>query len=928
VTGVCEFATFYRAVHGGREPFPWQRRLAALVEQTGWPAEIGVPTGLGKTSCIDVAVWELARQASRLPSGRTAPTRTWYVVNRRLLVDSGFDQAVRLAKLLEDPELALGQDGDADSVAALRGVAGALSAIRGGAGMLPLHVCRLRGGAELGARPPDPSQPALIFATVPMFASRWLFRGFGTSANMRPVDAALAGIDTLVLLDEAHLARPLRDLAGPLAECDIGDPSGVVPAGRARPVLVSLTATGDAGDTFTLDEEDEAHPVVRRRVDASKPVHLHTATDKTMPTALARQIQQFLAGRDPTTAVVFANTPRRAREAFERIESDNAAGRFGHAADVELLTGLMRDREAGAVRKRLLDPDRGAPAGRDRKARERHLIVVATQTLEVGADLDFDVLVTEACGARALIQRMGRLNRLGDSSDPIGAIVYARDVKQFGPYGDEPRQVWQRLEATAVNQCISLEPNRIAEVVGSPEDAPPRVGELLPAHLWEWAKTTTPPEGEAPGELFYAGFDESIGRVSVVWRAVVPPAGTGLRPPISAAEAIEVPLWEAREALATLAGDRVARMAPNKASVEEVPIDLLRPGDDVVVSSFAGGYDAFGWAPDSREPVFDLSLLQPPGLPLVPRALRLLAAEGEDLNAALRTAGELKDPPSPDDGIDRGQLAGQLRQALLLAGPAPAVRPAEWQRVTETLSAQIDYPVDDVPRLIIRSPRRRDEVALRADAFDELSFTASSVALTQHLGSVGEIAARIAQRIGLWSHLVRAVQMGGRLHDLGKLDPRFQRWLDPHAVAAEPAAKSDRPWSLWEHDRQAAGWPKGGRHEELSRRLVAAWLDGRPVEWDTALVLHLVAAHHGYGRPLIAPVADETAADVCGEIDGVQIVVPGDLGQVDWKQPARFRHCCERYGYWGLALLEAIVRQADHQVSRQADLQMSALEVV
>jgi hypothetical protein len=64
---------------------------------------------------------------------------------------------------------------------------------------------------------------------------------------MRPVDAALAGIDTLVLLDEADLARPLRDLAAPLVECDIGDPSGVVPAERTRPRFVSLTATGDAG---------------------------------------------------------------------------------------------------------------------------------------------------------------------------------------------------------------------------------------------------------------------------------------------------------------------------------------------------------------------------------------------------------------------------------------------------------------------------------------------------------------------------------------------------------------------------------------------------------------------------------------------------------------------------------------------------------
>jgi CRISPR-associated endonuclease/helicase Cas3 len=224
--------------------------------------------------------------------------------------------------------------------------------------------------------------------------------------------------------------------------------------------------------------------------------------------------------------------------------------------------------------------------------------------------------------------------------------------------------------------------------------------------------------------------------------------------------------------------------------------------------------------------------------------------------------------------------------------------------LAETLSADVEYPVIDVPRLTVRSPNRQGAVALRADAFDELSFTATSPRLTEHLGSVGGVAARIGERIGLRSDLVQVVRMGGRLHDVGKLDPRFQRWLDPFAAATEPAAKSSRPWSRWESDRRAAGWPQRGRHEELSRRLVAAWLDGRPVEWDGDLVPHVVATHHGYGRPLIPPVADGAAADVRGEIDGEQIVVSGDLGQFDWEQPTRFRRCCERYGYWGLALLE------------------------
>ena len=51
-------------------------------------------------------------------------------------------------------------------------------------------------------------------------------------------------------------------------------------------------------------------------------------------------------------------------------------------------------------------------------------------------------------------------------------------------------------------------------------------------------------------------------------------------------------------------------------------------------------------------------------------------------------------------------------------------------------------------------------------------------------------------------------------------------------------------------------------------------------------------------------------------VDGDSADASGDLSTVDWGQPARFRRCCESYGYWGLALLEAIVRQADHQVSK------------
>ncbi len=911
------FDPFYRAVHNGREPFPWQVRLADQVDSTGWPAEIGVPTGLGKTSCLDIAVWALARQAGRAPTERTAPTRTWYVVNRRLLVDAAYDHGCRLQALLANPAGDEAREAAPASRQVLLAVADALTSIRGGAGAVPLYVTRLRGGADLGARPPDPSQPAVIFATVPMFASRLLFRGYGTSTSMRPVDAALAGVDSLVLLDEAHLARPLRDLAGPLAECDPGNPEIVLPGQRSRPALVSLTATGDVKDAFVLDDADKAHPVVRQRLDAAKPVRLVETREKALVGQVVSETAALLAGRHPSATVVFLNRPATARAVFEHMTAPEGKQAPVLDADVELLTGRIRDREGDALRARLLDPVLGAPAGRpDRMGRDRHLVVIATQTLEVGADLDFDFLVTEACGARALVQRLGRLNRLGQVDDAAATLVFARDAKGFGIYRDEPRAVWERLRAAAADNTVDLSPRRAGDVLGPPEDAPDRVGELLPAHVWEWVKTTTAPEGEAPPELFFAGFDRDLARVTLSWRVVVPDDGCELRPPVSAAEAVDVPLWEAREALAAITGGNVARLGPDRVTIEqEVSVARLRPGDHVVVPAGAGGYDGHGWAPESKEPVFDVSLLRPPGLPLIAGALTSLIAPGEEREAMVQLAARLTDPPEPGEEAERADLARDLRDCLVVAGPNEAVDSKEWAALVDGLLPEVAYPLDGPGYLIRRSPRRNNEPKLRSDVFDELSFTATSAALVEHLGSVGELAGRMAEALGFDAGLVEAATVAGRYHDLGKLDVRFQRWLNPLAGATEPVAKSSRPWFQWQRDRRAAGWPQGGRHEELSRRLVKAWLKGREGTWDAELVLHLVVSHHGFGRPLVTGVADPTPVAVSADIEGTRVSASGDLAEVDWEQPARFRRCCEQYGYWGLALMEAVLRQADHQAS-------------
>lgn len=919
MVGAPSFERFYRAANAGRSPFPWQARLAERLRRgEGWPSEIGVPTSLGKTSCIDVAVWWLAYEADRNPKERTAPTRIWWLVNRRLLVDAATEHAEELQRLLLDPdgELASTRRPVAEPErAVLSAVATRLRALSARPDAPPIEVVRLRGGVA-AARPTDPSQPAILLSTVPMYGSRLLFRGYGVSRSMRPVDAALAGTDSLVLVDEAHLAHHLMHLFAPLGECD-RPAAQVLPAARTRPVVVSLTATGgdDISDRFDLDADDFAHPIVQERLHASKLVTIDELapgadTAKALAGAACELLADCLA---PSSCIVFANTPAVARQVFR--ETSKLAGRQGLAVEVLLLTGRSRDRESKATRERILDPVCGAPADRAAEApREHHFVVVATQTLEVGADLDFDLLVTEACGVRSLTQRLGRLNRLGRRTEACARYVHippkARSARASGwpVYGEEPLSLLERLRHHAVDGVVDLCPERVAEVLGPARDDPGRAPEVLPALLAEWAKSSQPPAGEAPVEPFFSGLAAPELVVSVAWRAYLPGPDMVLWPRLRDDEAIDLSLGdELRDAISGLGA--VHRLRGDRVSLELIDPARLRPGDTLLLPTNAGLLDEYGWDPTARAPVVDISVLRE-GLPLDAEAIRRIS--GESLASLIAEIIE----PSDEDDTPVEHRVEELLSRLVEAEPQ-GLTCSEWQDFLASLSRRPEAPGNEVPRL----RRGRDSEPL-LDELDELSLLSeTAVALEAHCEGVRARTDAVARKIGVPPDLVHVVATAGRFHDVGKADERFQQWLDPHGEADGLVAKSKRPRSAWVRDRMAAGWPEGGRHEALSSRLVLVWLDEQP-EADNRLqgrgadlLLHLVISHHGWGRPLILPATDGGSGEVVFELEGIALKANADLETIDWEQPGRFRRLCEQYGHWGLALLEAVVRQSDHAVS-------------
>ncbi|MCY3630456.1 MAG: type I-U CRISPR-associated helicase/endonuclease Cas3 [Bacteroidota bacterium] len=918
------FREFYKAINQ-REPFPWQSRLASHIASTGnWYKEIGVPTGLGKTACLDIAVWWLATQAGCTPIMRIAPTRIWWVVNRRLLVDSTYEHALKIKRVLNNPEASEHKLSDKDQEI-VSVVGERLRSIAGDSEAEPLQVIRLRGGIA-STRPNIPSQPAIILSTLPMYGSRLLFRGYGSSQGMRSIDAAMAGTDSLVLLDEAHLTPHLRALCSAITQC-MPDIDVIPNKARSGPTLVQLTATGElcSEDRFTLGDEDIKHSEIRKRLDAVKLLDLQVKAKRSENYLADAAIDKLESVSTPSTCIVFVNTPKAARKVFSRLKK-----RMKHD-EVLLLTGRMREREAEKIRQRILHPANGMMGSSDsHEGREHHLIVVATQTLEVGADIDAEHLVTEQCGVRALTQRLGRLNRFGRFKSATALYVHMppgvgkKATEDFWPvYGTEPKDLFKRLlDLVDASEEVSLSPGCIEGLLGFPDSNPDRAPELLPGILWEWIKTSSPPRGEAPVEPYFSGIRGSQKLVSIIWRAHIPQENTRLWPRATDQESIDVPITDVREVLRDdMEEGCVIRLGSDGITVERA--SRLRPGDQIVLPTDRGLMDQFGWNPESTDTVRDMSLVDY-GLPLDAEAIERIcgipAAQTQELLEIV-----LNQFADDDTEISIDEQIGAVKEILSIIGQTspPNWDRGEWILFVESLNCQVIKPSGEVPRLSVIEPKSDIPI----DDLDERSLASIATELALHNEAVGIFAKHICACIGVRTDLADVIERAGRLHDIGKADQRFQQWLNPSWKQGDVLmAKSDTPQHRWQERRNTAGWPKGGRHEALSARLVRAWLNKSPGWGDSItrdLLIHLVISHHGKARPLVGPVTDDASLMVNSFISGKSVDASADLGIVDWEQPTRFWNLNNHFGPWGLALLETILRLSDQAISARTQLSLN-----
>lgn len=910
----------------GDEPFPWQRKLFTefTADRPCFRAHCPVPTGLGKTSVL--AIWLLAL-AYRVMNGTTTgfPRRLAYVVNRRTVVDQATTEAEKLRAALTSNQtlgdvartlrqLATDETDDRDSV--------------------PLAISTLRGElADNGEWRTDPARPAIIIGTVDMIGSRLLFSGYGRCGfKSRPLHAGLLGQDTLLVHDEAHLEPAFQRLLEAIqAEQERRERYGQDWDKRTMRVmaLTATTRTGaitqDASSDALFGDNDKNHPVAGKRLNARKWLDFHPVQDDKH--VASEVIKQAMTFKDSGKAVLIF------LRHLENVEKVTAELRKKKLV-VQTLTGTQR----GFERDRLAKFDeifaRFLPA-KDRhvQPKEGTVYLVCTSAGEVGVNLSADHLVCDLTPLDSMVQRFGRVNRFGNGEARI-EIVHVRQAGSSGGAQDGASANAAGTESDDADEGAG-EPDSTSgeESKGKKNKAPSALDLACQKTLdvLHWLPKGKDREGRARRAASPAALSEMLNSLSPDERAAAftpPPvilSATDIlfdawamttvrgkfpgRPPV-ANYLHGICVWEPpetyvawREEVSIVTGE-LLESDPPEDLLEDFPLkphEQLRDRTDRVFEQHLKTIakrtpDLPVWLLSQDDDLQTMTLAQ-----LVEGGQKLL----EDATVILPpAAGGLTETGMLDGGaapVDNDSIAYDIADEWRDTDGQPR-RQRVWGEAYKPpgmrLVRRIDLPaeagVEDEEEPEIRSwfwyarPRSADDDGSRvARQKQELKI---------HLKWTGEFACRLAKRLLSEENLARAVVLAARWHDLGKNRRVWQRSIGNHG--AEILAKSGPGMKSLESLTRY-------RHEFGSLLDVTKEPEFQQLDEDArALVLHLIAAHHGRARPHF-PI--EEAFDPDRALPDVQAVA----GQV----PQRFGRLQRRYGRWGLAWLESLVRAADAMAS-------------
>lgn len=915
-----EFGEFFASLNGGYAPFSWQEEvLDHICEHGVWPERINAPTGSGKSSVVDIHLF--ANALAAVGAAPRVPRRLCVTVGRRALVDNQVDRAY---KILECMEKALAvESGESDI---LRRVDEALQSFQtrnDKQGNDPFEVGHIRGELSNRTLPvTDISACAIIAATPDMYGSRALFRGYGSTMAARPRETALLTMDTVMVLDEAHMNRQLLHTTQRIAELqkrevNLGVPTLQVVETTATPSTEDSESTTLGVDIEALDKPNDEK--LRDRVYSHKELVLHPidkwdgkpgnpATVNAAVDAIMERLAHREAGESSKKAYTVGCIVNHVRTAIAIKEALVKNKVLEKAEEVQLLVGRMRpsDLEKLQNKHRDLFSTRGD---------ESVKVVVATQTLEVGIDVDFADLVTELAPASSLAQRFGRVNRLGRRKDskviviePASGDSVKKDAPPYKAVDLSNAYAW--LEVLNGTENPSVNP---AAMVKYPpvQSSPERLLYQRPEwpDLLEFSRTDEDPYDEPDLDLWlHDSLDAETAMGGVIVRDNLP-SNTS-----AAMEILKTSYFAPSDRETFPANLKILQeildyqdehgVKPRKFLYRQGEISLWQDADH-------GAESSQSLAPG------DVLLLDTGSVPFTNQGIAVTQRELPS------TKDKLEAVPFPNGTklyvyekcADREK---DFRDYLGLSPEEAAELLDSQSSGSETrIASELSTEAEDGQEVIAWYAVVTDEESVEdSDIAQELAPT-DPVLLDDHQNDVAERTRQLAENLGLAPEFSEALELAAKYHDEGKRDLRFQQMLGADPDADALAKSGHRSVAEAYRARSRSALPRGWRHEQLSALMVAA--SPEKVGEHRDLVLRIIGCSHGHGRFSFAHDAgfllkegylpEGTDYEALKE----QATRLFNVGYWDnlMEQTSR------TYGPYATAYLEAVERAADAQISRE-----------
>ena len=901
------FADFFQAATG-YAPFPWQSRLYAKFTDGTYPTAANIPTGLGKTSVVAIWLIALAFHPEK------TPRRLVYVVNRRTVVDQTTAEVEKIRNaLVEYPALSELSD-------KLRRLC-ALPLPSPEAP--PLAISTLRGQfADNREWSADPARPAVIIGTVDMIGSGLLFSRYTVGFKLRPHHAAFLAQDVLLVHDEAHLEPAFQRLLDGIVE----EQSRSSDPRKLRVMELSATTrSGALTEPFVITEEDKHNDFVRKRLNAVKKLSLVALGENEKEQD--KLIELALACKESGRAILVFVRPV---ESALKIAAE--LGKKVGADKVVTLTGTMRGRERDEL---VAKPvfQRFLPGGKKNGGDEGTVWLIATSAGEVGVNISADDLICDVSTYESMAQRFGRVNRFGERDDSAVWVVYPAFFGKIDQKG-KLRQTEMDIARKGTLELLQKTDGDVSPAALERLPADKRAAAFSPLpgmrtataiqyDAWALTSIRKPIAARPPVAPYLHGESEfQPPETHLVWRDELDILQGGLLIAYPLEELLEdFPLKphellrDTSQRIAETLSTRIERFVQERGHIKVS--ENLPPGwflaEDGTVRSFSlitsdrlfSAYKNHGDRDDNektqiKEHIKYLESALANGTLILPASLGGISEHG------LFTA----DAKCPEIGADVSGIEG-ARLRLFSSSPDIPDAYASGYRVTRAIDTRLGDEAED-----LESPKRywlwleaRSSVnAEKRSSVQPETLASHTRAIVANVAAIAEKLLPVDPATGA-PDLHRCLRAAAEWHDVGKNRRLWQIGIGnigydpakPETVLAKSGGTM-RPRQIAENYRHEFGSLRAAMTSPSNTQEPDILNGFSSIERD--VVLHLVGAHHGRARPHF-PVEEVFDYD-CGP--DVSTMLAAEI-------PNRFASLQHRFGRWGLAWLESILRAADYAAS-------------